>query len=81
MTEVEESVEARIKGRILIVDDETVVRDSLGKWFSSEGYEAQPVAGGREALKSIQDKEYDMLALLGYQNATRAWTEWNCRPG
>jgi two-component system, NtrC family, response regulator HydG len=63
MTEVEESVEARIKGRILIVDDETVVRDSLGKWFSSEGYEAQPVAGGREALKSIQDKEYDVALL------------------
>lgn len=25
--------------RILIVDDEAVVRDSLGDWFRDEGYE------------------------------------------
>jgi CheY-like chemotaxis protein len=30
----------KTKGKILIVDDELVVRDSLGKWFTSEGYQA-----------------------------------------
>src|SRR5436305_11055809 len=53
----------KIKGRILIVDDEMVVRDSLGKWFSSEGYTARPVGGAREALEVIQHAEFD-IALL-----------------
>jgi DNA-binding NtrC family response regulator len=51
------------KGRILIVDDELVVRDSLGKWFVSEGYQARPVAGAREALEIIQTAEFD-IALI-----------------
>ena len=37
----------KTKGKILIVDDELVVRDSLGKWFTSEGYTARPVGGAR----------------------------------
>jgi DNA-binding NtrC family response regulator len=53
----------KLKGRILIVDDEMVVRDSLGKWFTSEGYKACPVAGAREALEAIQTGDWD-LALL-----------------
>jgi DNA-binding NtrC family response regulator len=53
----------KTKGRILIVDDELVVRDSLSKWFTGEGYAAQPVASAREALETIQQKEFD-IALL-----------------
>ena len=52
-----------LKGRILIVDDETVVRESLQSWFDSEGYETGVAAGGREALVAIQKKQFD-LALL-----------------
>jgi DNA-binding NtrC family response regulator len=63
VSEVEEQADVKTKGRILIVDDETVVRDSLGKWFSSEGYQAQPVAGAREALESIQKMEYDVALI------------------
>jgi DNA-binding NtrC family response regulator len=50
------------KGRILIVDDELVVRDSLARWFASEGYDARPVASAREALE-LADRDWD-LALL-----------------
>jgi two-component system, NtrC family, response regulator HydG len=53
----------RAKGRILVVDDEFVVRDSLSKWFTSEGYSARPVASAREALETIQQAEFD-LALI-----------------
>src|SRR5689334_21093866 len=53
----------RTKGRILVVDDELVVRDSLGKWFTSEGYTARPAGGAREALEIIQQAEFD-IALL-----------------
>ncbi len=53
----------KTKGRILIVDDELVVRDSLGKWFTSEGFTARPVGSGREALEVIAQSSFD-LALL-----------------
>ena len=53
---------APTKGRILIVDDELVVRDSLARWFTAEGYEAKALASAREALE-LADREWD-LALL-----------------
>ena len=53
----------RLKGKILIVDDELVVRDSLSKWFASEDYLSRPVAGGREALEAVQQDTWD-IALL-----------------
>ena len=62
-TLVEPPAVNRTKGRILIVDDELVVRDSLGKWFNSEGYTARPANGAREALEFIQQSEYD-IALI-----------------
>ena len=60
---VPQTYSAGLKGRILIVDDELVVRDSLQKWFDSEGYDAGAVSSGREALFEVQQKQYD-LALL-----------------
>src|SRR5436305_4185969 len=60
---VEPQSVVRTKGRILVVDDEHVVRDSLGKWFTSEGYTARPTMGAREALEEIQHAEYD-IALI-----------------
>jgi DNA-binding NtrC family response regulator len=60
---VEPLTATRTKGRILIVDDELVVRDSLGRWFTSEGYTARPTGGAREALEVIQQAEFD-IALL-----------------
>jgi len=62
-TVVDNSSAVKTKGRILIVDDELVVRDSLGKWFTSEGYTALPVGSAREALERIQETEFD-IALL-----------------
>ena len=54
---------AKTSGRILVVDDELVVRDSLVKWFCSEGYLAQPAASGYEALEAIQRVEYDLAVI------------------
>ncbi|PWT98916.1 MAG: Fis family transcriptional regulator [Terriglobia bacterium] len=62
-TVVENPATAKIKGKILIVDDELVVRDSLSKWFTSEGYLAHPVGGARQALECIQHQEFD-IALI-----------------
>jgi DNA-binding NtrC family response regulator len=50
-------------GRILIVDDELVVRDSLDKWFAGEGYETGVAASAREALEMFQKNEWDLVLL------------------
>ena len=51
------------KANILIVDDEAVVRDSLGKWFSEEGYSVETASTAREALLKLPAERWD-LALL-----------------
>jgi len=51
------------KGKVLIVDDDPVVRDSLGKWFESEGYQTAIANGAREALERLQAGRWD-IALL-----------------
>jgi len=76
-TATEPTSAIKTKGKILIVDDELVVRDSLGKWFTSEGFSAKPVGGAREALEAIQQAEYD-IALLDIKMPGMAWS---CRRG
>ena len=68
----------RTKGRILIVDDELVVRDSLGKWFTSEGYHG---AAGRRRARSAGDRSSRRSSISRcWISRCRAWTAWNCRP-
>ncbi len=50
-------------GKILIVDDELVVRDSLGKWFTSEGYTVKTAGSAHEALTSFQPGAWDVALL------------------
>jgi len=50
-------------GTLLIVDDEIVVRDSLGKWFESEGFTVTIAAGAAEALGLLARQRFD-LALV-----------------
>jgi DNA-binding NtrC family response regulator len=54
---------ARPKARLLIVDDDPIVRDSLGQWFDSEGYQVETIASGREVLSQAARDRWD-LALL-----------------
>lgn len=56
----------RTSGRILLVDDDPLVRDALSKWFLSEGYRVQPAANASQALEAIQWSQYD-LALIDIQ--------------
>jgi len=51
------------KGRLLIVDDEAVVRESLSRWFADEGYEVGTAVNAAEALKRLAEGGWD-LALL-----------------
>lgn len=45
--------------RLLIVDDELVVRDSLGKWFESEGYEVTIAESAPQALEMMSASRFD----------------------
>lgn len=51
------------KGRILIVDDEPSVRDSLSRWFRDDGYEVGVAEGANDALTRLAERRWD-LALL-----------------
>ena len=49
--------------RILIVDDELVIRESLAGWLKRDGYEVGTAAGGEEALDLLKQKGFDILLL------------------
>jgi two-component system, NtrC family, response regulator HydG len=52
-----------IKGKLLIVDDELSVRDSLSKWFREEGYDVGTAENANEALLRLAERKWD-IALL-----------------
>ena len=47
------------QGKLLIVDDELSVRDSLGKWFREEGYEVGIASNASEALSRLTEQRFD----------------------
>ena len=51
------------KASLLVVDDENVVRESLGKWFEEEGYLVETATSAREALLKLPSQGWD-LALV-----------------
>ena len=49
--------------RILIVDDEFSVRNSLSAWFEDEGYTVDVAANGKEALAKLAEHPWDIFFL------------------
>ena len=49
--------------RILIVDDEFSVRNSLSAWFEDEGYTVDVAANGKEALVKLAESQWDIFFL------------------
>ncbi|HOI09843.1 MAG TPA: response regulator, partial [Myxococcota bacterium] len=47
-------------GRILVVDDERVVRDSLAAWLREDGHECTTVASGEEAVERFVAADFDL---------------------
>jgi two-component system, NtrC family, response regulator HydG len=48
-----------VQGKLLIVDDELSVRDSLGKWFNEEGYEVGTAENANDALTRLAEARWD----------------------
>ncbi|MFZ2445102.1 MAG: sigma-54 dependent transcriptional regulator [Syntrophobacteraceae bacterium] len=49
--------------KVLVVDDELIVRESLVAWFRKSGYEVDGAEGGRVALEMVAGKDYDFIFL------------------
>jgi DNA-binding NtrC family response regulator len=49
--------------RILIVDDETVVRESLGSWFRDEGYTVAVAGSAKAALEIVARESWDVFVI------------------
>ncbi|MEW6665813.1 MAG: sigma-54 dependent transcriptional regulator [Thermodesulfobacteriota bacterium] len=49
------------RAKILIVDDELIVRESLGGWLERDGHAVDKAASGEEALSRCRDVRYDIL--------------------
>jgi heterodisulfide reductase subunit A len=49
--------------RILIVDDELIVRDSLKEWLEEEGFAVDMAGSGSEALDQLAKQAYQLMLL------------------
>ena len=47
--------------KILIVDDELILRESLADWLARDGYHTDTAESGEEALEKIKATRYDIL--------------------
>lgn len=49
------------QGRILVIDDEDIVRTSCSRALVPEGYEVKAAKNGLEGLKMISDEKFDLV--------------------
>ena len=51
------------RARILVIDDEAPMRESLKDWLMEEGYEVGLAASGKEAIAMSRKKDWDVILL------------------
>ena len=49
------------KIKILIVDDELIMRESLSGWLERDGHAVQTAASGEEALEKVKETQFDIF--------------------
>ncbi|WP_028321348.1 sigma-54-dependent transcriptional regulator [Desulfatiglans anilini] len=49
--------------KILIVDDELIVRESLAGWLERDGHQLKTASSGEEALAMIEESRFDIILL------------------
>jgi DNA-binding NtrC family response regulator len=54
---------AHKKIKILVVDDELSIRESLSGWLEQDGFEVESAANGLAALGMIQETRYDIMLI------------------
>jgi len=48
---------------ILIVDDEPIVRESIGDWLKDAGYQVVTAASGEEALELVEQQDFGVMVV------------------
>ncbi len=51
------------KGKILLIEDEAVVRESVRDWLVDDGYDVECAESGEEALERIKKEDFGVLVL------------------
>lgn len=51
------------KRKVLLVEDETVVRESVRDWLVEDGYDVDVAQDGEEALGKIKEEEFSVVVL------------------
>ncbi|MBI5100471.1 MAG: sigma-54-dependent Fis family transcriptional regulator [Nitrospirae bacterium] len=49
------------KGKILVIDDEDIVRTSCSRTLSPEGYEVKLVKSGFDGFKLLEEEQFDIV--------------------
>ncbi len=49
--------------RVLVVDDELIVRDSIREWLIEEGFDADMAGSGQEALSRMVESSFQLMLL------------------
>lgn len=49
------------KGKVLVIDDEDIVRTSCSRALTPEGYEVKMARNGFDGLKMIEEEEFDLV--------------------
>ncbi len=49
--------------RILVADDDKEIRDLVEIYLKSEGFQIDTVSNGEEAMKAVNEKDYDLVIL------------------
>ena len=49
------------KGRILVIDDEDIVRLSCSRTLVPEGYELKMAKNGQEGIKMLEEESFDLV--------------------
>ncbi|MGB8706637.1 MAG: PAS domain S-box protein [Dehalococcoidia bacterium] len=62
-TKVASKLERATKGKILVVDDEPVVRRLLSQILTEEGHEVEATDDGKDALNRIKSNRYNLILL------------------
>ncbi len=52
---------SKTRGNILVAEDELAVRESLAEVLREEGYEVTAVADGTEAVRALEEREFDLV--------------------
>jgi len=51
------------RARILVVDDEPIVRESIRDWLKDAGYQVATAESGEEALEMIETQDFSVVVL------------------